>query len=416
VKTRTLVLAALLAAAILRADDLPGGAAAAAGGAGAEATVAETNTEEPAKPAEKPNPTYVEGRGFDFRTSDGLFDLAIGANLQVRYSHLDAEDATEANEFRVRRFKLYLTGFAFDPRLTYRVQLAFETPNTVRLLDDLWLNWRFQDLVQAQMGQSKTPYGRQELQNDGVLMFAERSIAIDAFKPGRDAGVMLLGNSKNYVFQYAAGVFGGDGQTTLRTTNHVMPMARVVWGTFGERFPGEPDLARSATPRVSIGANGFFNTLRKTGATALESALPNYASAAGWLGQNVGLFTTGEDIQIGSGGVDAQFAWMGFTFQGEYLIGHAEGQTSDVRVNARGYYGEVSAMTIAQLGLSIRYSSIDPNRGVTRDQQSEVNGSATWYFRKHNVKLLFEYSTLHRQRAGEPANDKFIRVQAQLYM
>jgi len=372
--------------------------------------------EEPAKPAPKPNPTYIEGRGFDFRTSDGLFDLAIGANLQVRFSDLDVEGPGEATEFRVRRFKLYLTGFVFDPRLTYRFQLAFENANNVRLLDDAWLNWKFAEIFQVQAGQSKTPYGRQELMNDGVLMFAERSIAIDAFKPNRDAGVMLLGFSKGSVLQYAAGVFGGAGQTTLRGTDHVMPIARVVWSTFGDPRVGEPDLERSSKPKFSIGANAFYNTLEKTSATGFESAFPSYASATGWLGQNVALFETGENVEVGSGGVDTQVAWLGFTFQGEYFIGHAKGVTSGVNLNSRGYYAEVSAMTIGCLGLALRYSSIDSNRAVTRDQQSEINAAATYYFRKHNLKLLGEYSTLHRQRAGAPANDHFVRIQVQLYM
>jgi phosphate-selective porin OprO/OprP len=398
-------------------------AASAADGAGTDATLdlvadppAQAPAEEPAKKPPPSNPTYIEGRGFDFKTADGLFDLAIGANLQVRFSDLDVEGAGEATEFRVRRFKLYLTGFAFDPRLTYRVQLAFENPNNVRLLDDLWLNWRFVDLLQIQMGQSKTPYGREELMNDGVLMFAERSIAIDAFKPNRDIGVMTLGYSKDSVFQYAAGVFGGVGQTTLRTTNHVMPIARVVWSTFGDPRVGEPDLARSPKLRMSIGANGFFDTLKKTSATAFESTFPNYAAATGWLGQNVALFQTDEDVQVGSGGIDTQVAWYGLSFQGEYLFGHAKGVTSGVNLNSRGYYAEVNAMVLPKLGLACRYSSIDSNRAVTRDQQSEINGAATWYFRKHNAKLLLEYSKLHRQRTGEPANDHFIRVQAQLYM
>ncbi len=372
--------------------------------------------EEPAKPEPRPNPTYIEGRGFDFRTSDGLFDLAVGSNLQVRFSDLDVDGPGSATEFRVRRFKFYLTGFAFDPRLTYRFQLAFENANNVRLLDDAWLNWKFAELLQVQAGQSKTPFGRQELMNDGVLMFAERSIAIDAFKPNRDSGVMMLGFSKGSVFQYAAGVFGGAGQTTLRGTNHVMPIARVVWSTFGDPRVGEPDLHRSPKPKLSIGANGFYNTLRKTSATGFESAFPSYASATGWLGQNVGLFQTGEDVEVGSAGVDTQVAWLGLTFQGEYLIGYARGVASGVALNARGYYAEVSAMTIGCLGLALRYSSIDSNRAVTRDQQSEVNAAATYYFRKHNAKLLLEYSTLHRQRAGAPANDRFVRVQVQLYL
>src|SRR5262249_22248650 len=158
----------------------------------------------------------------------------------------------------------------FDPRLTYRVQLAFENPNNVRLLDDAYVAWKFNDCVQLQAGQSKTPYGREELMNDGVLMFTERSIAIDTFKANRDIGFGFLGNTQGYVFQYAAGVCGGVGQGTLRTTNHVMPVARVVWSTFGDPRVGEPDLARSPKPRFSIGANGFYDALKKTTATSFE--------------------------------------------------------------------------------------------------------------------------------------------------
>src|SRR5215470_14123957 len=63
------------------------------------------NPPPPAKPEPK-NPTYIEGRGFDFKTADGLFDLALGANLQVRFSDLKVQDVVAATEFRIRRAKL----------------------------------------------------------------------------------------------------------------------------------------------------------------------------------------------------------------------------------------------------------------------------------------------------------------------
>jgi len=403
--TPFLVAVVLLPAAALRAGD------------GSEGTAPSLDeaAEEPARTAGH-NPTYIEGRGFDFRTADGLFDLAIGANLQLRFSDLEVEDSGRTREFRVRRFKLCLTGSAFDPRLTYRFQLAFENADNVRLLDDAWVKWKFGDALQVQAGQSKTPYGRQELMNDGVLMFAERSIAIDAFKPNRDIGAGVLGYPGGGAFQYLVGVFGGTGQTTPRASNHLMPIARVLWSTFGDPAVGEPDLDRSPRPRFSIGANGFLNTLKKTTATAFESALPSYASSTGWLGQNVSLFQTGEDVRIGSAGIDAQAAWRGFTLQGEYLIGHARGVGSGVNLNARGYYVEASAMLLPRLGLACRYSSIDDNRSVGRDQQTEINGAATYYFHKHNAKILVEYSRRHRQQAGPPANDGFLRIQLQLFL
>jgi phosphate-selective porin OprO/OprP len=412
-RIRLLAAATLLASSTLQAGE---SSEAESSEAAAVTASAGSSAEEPAKKDPRSNPTYIEGRGFDFRTSDGLFDFSIGANLQVRFSNLDADGPGSATEFRVRRFKLYMAGFLFDPRLTYRFQLAFENFNNARLLDDAWMAWKFTDLLQVQAGQSKTPYGRQELMNDGILMFAERSIATDAFKPNRDTGVMLLGFSKGSVLQYAAGVFGGAGQTTLRGTNHVMPIARVVWSTFGDPRVGEADLARSPKPRISIGANGFYNTLRKSTPTAFESTFPSYASATGWLGQNVALFETGEDVEVGSGGVDFQAAWCGISLQGEFFFGHARGVSSGVNLNSRGYYIELGAMVLPRLGLAARYSNVDSNRSVTRDQQSEVNGTATWYFRKNNAKMLLEYSNLHRQRSGQPANDRFLRIQVQLFL
>ena len=63
-----------------------------------------------------------------FRSPDGLFEASLGFNLQVRFTHLDLDasaGAVDANEFRVRRFKLFLRGFAFDSRLTWRFQGDF---------------------------------------------------------------------------------------------------------------------------------------------------------------------------------------------------------------------------------------------------------------------------------------------------
>src|SRR5262249_51582872 len=86
---------------------------------------------DPAPPPPPPKTIeYVEYRGIVFRTPDGLFEGSMGFNLQFRFTHFDLDAAAggvDANEFRVRRFKLFFSGFALDPRLTWRLQLAFES-------------------------------------------------------------------------------------------------------------------------------------------------------------------------------------------------------------------------------------------------------------------------------------------------
>ena len=131
----------------VRPDARPGGARA---DEGPDAAVP-ADQDKPAAPAEKPWPAieYVHAAGGSpsaRRTSSS--SSRIGFNLQTRFTHFDFDPVpnalSDADEFRVRRFKLYFTGYAFDPRLTYRVQLAFENVNNTRLLlDDAWINYKF---------------------------------------------------------------------------------------------------------------------------------------------------------------------------------------------------------------------------------------------------------------------------------
>ena len=379
----------------------------------------------PSEPSAAPTPPieYIPLRGFAFRTPDKLFELAIGFNLQLRFTRFDFDQVPnaleDADEFRVRRFKLYFTGYAFDPRLTYRVQLAFENVNNTRLLlDDAWVNYKFMDEISAQMGESKTPYSRNELYNDGVVQFQERALAVDTFKPGRDTGAGILGSLWKGRLTYMAGVFSGDGQNTLRGTDHVMPMVRLVANPVGPMGTAEADLEGHTSPALSLGVDGFTNTLRKTTDILFESVTPNYASPTGWLGRNIGLFTTDEDVFIESASADLQLKWMGLSVQGEYFVGHAEGDTSGVIVRAYGWYAQTGYFVLPhKVDLAVRYSVVDYNRATPRDQNSIVTAAADWYIKGNNVKLQFDYSRTHRQRAsGEPANDQLFRFQVQLML
>lgn len=381
---------------------------------------------EPAAPAGPP-PTvsieYVPMRGFAFRTPDRLFEMAIGFNLQLRFTRFEFEQLPgaleDSSEFRVRRFKLYFSGYAFDPRLTYKLQLALENVDTSRpILDDAFVNYRLIDALSAQIGQSKTPYSREELYNDGLIDFTERATAVDAFKPGRDIGAGALGSIAGGRLTYMAGVFNGAGQSTLRTSDHVMPVVRIVVNPVGEMGAGEPDLEGHESPALSVGVDGFTNTLRRIGDNLFESGVPNYASPVGWLGRNARLFAAGEDVFVESASADVQLKWKGLTVQGEYFAGRAEGDTSGVVLRAYGWYGQACYLVVPhKVDLAVRYSLVNADRDAPDDTNSVVTAGTAWYVRQSNVKLQFEYSKTRRQRASNgPANDQLFRFQVQLML
>jgi len=369
-------------------------------------------------PPPKPAVSYEPLRGVVFRTPDDMFEASLGFNLQARYTHFDLDGAAggvDANEFRVRRFKLNMTGFAFDPRLTWRLQVDFAAPSA-RIFDDGWLNWKFSDAVSVQGGQYKTPFSRQELYNDGVIQFPERALATDAFKPSRDIGVMGAGSFNKGMFAYQAGVFGGGGQNTLRTDSRVMPVVRLVWNAIGTMGASEMDLQDHQTPALSFGVDGFTNEVRKTAANAFDVLVLNYTGPAGWVGRNITAFDTDEEIHVKSWEFETQFKWHGLSLQGEYYKGRAEGDASGVKVYAYGWYAQAGYFILPKrLDLAARYSFVDYNRSLSNDGVSIINTAATYYFRANSLKLVIDYSRTHRQRASlAPANDQAILVQAQL--
>jgi phosphate-selective porin OprO/OprP len=369
---------------------------------------------------------YQLGKGFTFTSPDARFQLSLGGRGQFQYQYLDKDDvngpAQEVSVWRIRRFKVYMGGYAFTKNLTYRVQTDLAKSGTAQMLDDAWINYRFIDAAQIQAGQFKIPFSRQELTSDGALQFVDRANAVDAFKPSYDVGTMAQGNVAGGRLAWNAGLFNGTGQSGTRTTNSGAWAARVVFNPFGEMRYSEADLENTPNPLLSLGAGYFANTLkRNANSTFLDTttSTPPYAGTSGWLGKaaaNTAIFDNTERVDVGTYGFDAAFKWQGFSAQGEYFGGRAEGKNRGPTMHARGYYGQAGYFLLPKkLEVAARYSSVDPNREKNRDLQVEVTGAVSYYFEGHNLKLQGDYTNIHVQVAGkQPTNDKQMRVQAQL--
>ena len=369
---------------------------------------------------------YQLGKGFTFTSPDQKFQLSLGGRGQFQYQYVDKDDvngpAQNTSVWKIRRFKVYMGGYAFTQDLTYRVQMDLAKSGTAQMLDDAWINYRFVDEAQLQAGQFKMPFSRGELTSDGALQFVDRANAVDAFKPSYDIGAMVQGKTAGGKLAYSAGLFNGTGQSGTRTTNSGAWAARLVFNPFGEMRYSEADLENTPSPLLSLGADYFANTLKRNGNTTFldtTTSTPPYAGTAGWLGKaatGTAIFDNTEKVDVGTYGFDAAFKWRGFSAQGEYFGGKAEGQTQDRTVNSRGYYGQAGYFLLPKkLEVAARYSCVDPNRDINQDLQVEVTGAVSYYFQGHNLKLQGDYTNIHKQIAGKQAtDDQQLRVQAQL--
>lgn len=382
-------------------------------------------TEADYKEVSKSKPiNYKLGSGFTFTSPDEKFSLSLGSRLQARYSFFDKDDingaAQDVSEWRVRRAKFWLSGHAYTKDLTYKVQVNFVDSGSNKMLEDAFLNYKFVKEAQIRVGQDKVPFARQELTSSGAQQFVDRSSATDAFKPGRDIGALAHGSLFGGILDYNLGWYGGAGQSTVRTTNNNAIAARISVNPLGEMKYSEADLEHSGKPLVSIGANYFGDSLMATRngtSTTLETNNLGFAGSNGWLGKSRNWFTATEKLSINTVGMDAAFKWMGLSAQGEYFIGQAEGDITKKLLRGQGFYAQMGYFIIPKhLEVAARYSYVDPNRDVSDDLNTQVQGAVSYYFNKHNLKLQADVTNIHQQVAlpKKSTDEMQYRLQAQI--
>ena len=119
-------------------------------------------------------------KGFRLGSPDDKFSLRINGLLQVRYSYVDYDPMIRFNQedysnFFVRRARLYFWGNAGSPRLTYFIHVQLE-PTQGLNANDLWLEYRFSDMLRLGVGRMKISYGLEFMNGGSALGLVERSV------------------------------------------------------------------------------------------------------------------------------------------------------------------------------------------------------------------------------------------------
>lgn len=359
---------------------------------------------------------YKLGKGFTFTSADEKFQLSVGGRLQFRYVFTDNEVAQDTSQFDVARARLIFGGYAYSKNLTYAFEIdgraLSDSAKQKQGLVQAWMNYKFINEAEIRLGQFKDVFGRQEVISDGSLEFVERSPVANAFRHSYDIGAMLSGKIADGLAYYNVGVYGGAGQTNTRNANDNAFFARAAVNPLGEMAYSEGDLGVSEKPLVSFGANYLRNTLNKPTATTVDSTASYVSGTTGWVGTSFGI--ANDKIDVDEYGFDAAFKWMGFSLQGEYLLGQGEIQRTGQLKRGHGFYSQASYMIIPEkLQLAIRYSYLDPNRDAANDNRTEQIGAISYYFNRHNLKVQADVGKIHDQALANKDVMQY-RVQAQI--
>jgi phosphate-selective porin OprO/OprP len=129
--------------------------------------------------------------------------------IHMDVSRFRPEVDEQRKAFQVRRLRFGVDGTLFN-NLDYSVRV--ETRKANPQFRDVFLKYRGSPSIQIQAGRFKIPFGLDQLTDSGELDFVQRSRIGSILAPGRDTGLMVLGEVLERNVNYAAGIFQHDGR------------------------------------------------------------------------------------------------------------------------------------------------------------------------------------------------------------
>ena len=197
---------------------------------------------------------YAPAQGFFIASADGLFNLRVGVEAQIRhtYSHSDqnalAVDEDEGG-FSIRRGRLDLRGNAITKDFTYRLRLATDRATGNAFLEYAYASYKLAPGVQVTAGQIKPLFIQEESVGGFQQLTVERSYTADYFTIDYTTGVEFTFDLDK--LRLAASVhdgsygtnteFNGD-RTDIALTTRAELLLAGDWKQFRDHtsFNGEP--------------------------------------------------------------------------------------------------------------------------------------------------------------------------------
>lgn len=339
--------------------------------------------------------TIVNFKGIQYQTEDSTFYVNFRFRMQnrLKYTSVGGDDFSVKDfEARVRRLRLRMDGFIYNPKLTYSLQLAFtkgdldmDDTGYANIVRDAVIFYNFTDNFFVSFGINKLPGNRQRVNSSGALQFSERSLVNANFNVDRDFGIKAHYEARlgNVPLNLAAAITTGEGRVSDKTDGGLAYTGRAEILPFGEFKNGgdysEGDLEREETPKLSIGGGFSYN----------EGAKRSRGQTGKFMPEARNLETTF---------IDGIFKYAGWAYQAEYMKLHTQnpiqfdGENKAI-YNYKGYgvNQQLSYLLDDEEGYEIaaRYTLLNPHKDIqTYEKDLDVlELGLTKYFRAHRLKI-----------------------------
>lgn len=351
------------------------------------------------------------GKGLmNISGKDSTWSMNFSARVQYLTSTTWQEEGgsyggPESNSL-IRRSRLKFKGFAYDPKLTYKIELAlsnrdisggsFFTSDAPRIILDAVVIWNFYKNWSIQFGQTKLPGNIERVISSAKLALVDRSLLNSKFNIDRDFGLQLKNKfnlSEKFIVKETFAISQGEGRNVSKGNigghQYTVRIDLYPFGDFknGGDYEGD-DLRREQSPKLLFGAAYDYN----------NNAVKTRSNMGSYMETDYGFFET--DIKTFF--INSHFKFKGFSFMGEYakrntdnvLSKNSDGSLTGDVVNVGSSISlQAGYLLPSDLALTGRYTNINFDKIVTENNYiNQYTLGLSKYFEKHKLKIQTDMS------------------------
>ncbi|QOD60126.1 porin [Polaribacter haliotis] len=370
------------------------------------------------------------GKGlFNLVGKDSTFTMKIGLRFQtLATSNWDVQNGLSNPEssILIRRSRLKFDGFAFSPKLKYKIELGLSnrdqsgisqfTSNAPRYVMDAVLKWNFAGNFVLWFGQTKLPGNRERVISSANLQQVDRSLLNSRFNIDRDIGIQLrhkFNLTDTFLVKEIFSMAQGEGRnvTTGNIGGHQYT-TRVELFPFGDfeskgDYKGS-DLKFEQKPKLSVGFAYDFN----------NNASRTRSNQGSYMFNDTGFYST----NISTVFIDAMYKHKGFSFMAEYANRNADDAfaknsdgtlTGDIVQVGNGLNLQTGYLLSKTVEISGRYTNISLDRNITgKGAENQYTLGVSKYIAGHKLKVQTDVSYTD---IGFKTNQLLCRLQVDIH-
>lgn len=318
------------------------------------------------------NEAPSQAKAFENYISQNL-DIGLRVNLDSnRFDGIYREDRLDSYQYdsQLRRARLSLK-LPFGSDWSGKIQIGINEGEESYETKDLYLRYRGFDFTDIKIGQSKEPFGLENVTSSGNSLFTERSLS--TFALGRSKGINFFDSNRAYSWSLGAykveqnGKVKADGDRAYTARVTVSPINKDnKYNHFGMAYSTRDLQGAEYEIKTSGGVDNAFSFL-DTRNIATDTIVKKGAEAA-WGRGPISLQGEYQYLQIEALDIDQSATYQGYYTQLSYFLTndhrpYKKGRFSSVKPNSS--YGaweltlRKSTLQSVEIGSANKNSAID---------------------------------------------------------